>query len=485
MLNVGEFPIAISQDQKINEEIIKRLNAELKEWESKIIECEKLIIQKNKELEQIDIAKTFKRSQSMSKDLKYDFDLGKKSFFQKFISKIYNFFDYFYKFFRKKNTIYIDSKKHPIDSRYLDRIDSVRQLESEISNTEMLNNSIAEINIKINFYAFKFALNYSQYSINGSLSLHTQNQFDNYFPKAINFLEFYCDPKNLLCDYYISQEELGKFISSYRSFYDISPNPTFEGASEIVSEEFENVNSFYLNSINITKAKDKISDNFLMLNKFASELNVIQDWSNYDNLNDAIKCFNEAKTNIHNYLDQGLPIPKGELVTLRNYNLLNRKFSKLKLEKELGYQYDIRIGNVASRIGSLVESSKKSINQGQESSQLLRSYNSLSTILLPAPAKLEQNHSLSQLPHIAGDTGFVESGQGNRVKELVDKYEKNHVVVPKKVEVPKKNDPKLTKLASEAFGSQSSQSSLNPSVTIGIGSVFAKRAKQNDGEVSL
>ena len=96
-----------------------------------------------------------------------------------------------------------------------------------------------------------------------------KNQFDNYFPKAINFLEFYCDPKNLLCDYYISKEELGKFISSYRSFYDISPNPTFEGVSEIVSEEFEKVNSFYLNSINITKAKDKISDNFLMLNKFS------------------------------------------------------------------------------------------------------------------------------------------------------------------------------------------------------------------------
>ncbi len=487
MLNVGEFPIAISQDQTIKEDTIEHLNAELNGWESKIIECENLIIQKNNDLIQIDITKTFKRSQSISQDFNYDYDLGKKTIIKNLISKIYNFFDYIYKSFRKKNTIYIDSKKHPIDSRYLDRIDSVRQLESEISNTEILNNSIAEINIKINFYAFKFALNYSQYSINGSLSLHTQNQFDNYFPKAINFLEFYCDPKNLLCDYYISKEELGKFISSYRSFYDISPNPTFEGVSEIVSEEFEIVNSFYRQSLNTTKAKDKISENFLMLNKFASELNVIQDWSNYDNLNDAIKCFNEAKINIHNYLDQGLPIPKDELVTLRNYNFLNNKLSQLKLGKKLGYQYDIRIGNVASRIRSLVESSKKSINQGQESSQSLKSYNSFTTILLPAPAKLEQNHSLSQLPHIAGDTGFVESGQGNisRVKKMALEYETAHVEMSKKGEVPKKNDPKLTKLASEAFGPQSSQSSLNPSVTIGIGSVFAKRAKQNDGEVSL
>ena len=488
MLNVDEFPIAISQDQKIKEEINKHLNAELKEWESKIIECEKLIIQKNKELEQIDIAKTFKRSQSMSKDLKYDYDLGKKSIIQNLISKIYNFFDYFYKFFRKKNTIYIDFKKYPNDARYLDRINSVRQLESEISNTETLNNSIAEINIKINFYAFKFVLNYSQYSRNGGLSFQIQNQFNNYFPKAINFLEFYCDPKNLLCDYHLSKEELGKFMFSYKLFYDISPNPTFEGVSEIVSEEFEKVNSFYLNSINITKDKDKISDNFLMLNKFASELNVIQDCSNYDNLNDAIKCFNDAKINIHNYLDQGLPIPKDELVTLRNYNFLNNKLSKLKLEKSLGFQYDIRIGNVASRIRSLVESSKKSINQGQESSQLLRSYNSLSTILLPAPAKLEQNHSLSQLPHIAGDTGFVESGQGNisRVKKMALEYETAHVEMSKKGEVPKKNDPKLTKLASEAFDKQFPQSSLSPSLSIGIGKVFSQGGvKQGGREVSV
>ena len=113
------------------------------------------------------------------------------------------------------------------------------------------------------------------------------------------------------------------------------------------------------------------------------------------------------------------------------------------------------------------------------------SYNSFSIILSPDPAELEQNQSLSQLPLIAGDTGFIESGQGNRVKELVDKYEKNYAVVPKKGEVPKKNDPKLKKLASEAFGPQSPQSSLNPSLTIGIGSVFEKGAKGSGKEVSL
>ena len=489
MLNVNQFPIAISQDQIIKEEIIKHLNAELKEWESKIIECENLIIQKNNELEKIDIAKTFKRSQSMSKDLDYDFDLGKKSIIQNLISKIYNFFDYFYKFFSKKNTILFNEKRYTIDSRYLDRIDSVRQLEPEISNTEILNNSIAEINIKINFYAIKFALNYSQYSRNGGLSSQTQNQFDDYFPKAIDFLEFYCDSKNLLCDYNLSKEELGKFISSYRSFYDISPNPTFEGVSEIVSEEFEKVNSFYRKSLNTTLLKDKISENFLMLNEFASELNVIQDWSNYDNLNDAIKCFNQAKINIHNYLDQGLPIPKDELVTLRNYNLLNRKFRELKLEKELGYQYDIRIDNVASRIRSILKSDRQeSISQGQALSQSLKtSHNSFATILLPAPAKLEQNQSLSLLPHIAGDTGFVESGQGNisRVKQMALEYETAHVEMSKKGEVPKKNDPKLTKLASEAFDKQFPQSSLSPSLSIGIGSVFAQRAKGGGREVSV
>ena len=225
-----------------------------------------------------------------------------------------------------------------------------------------------------------------------------------------------------------------------------------------------------------------------MLNEFASELNVIQDWSNYDNLNDAIKCFNQAKINIHNYLDQGLPIPKDELVTLRNYNLLNRKFRELKLEKELGYQCDIRIDNVASRIRSILKSDRQeSISQGQALSQSLKtSHNSFATILLPAPAKLEQNQSLSLLPLIAGDTGFVESGQGNRVKELVNKFEKNREGFLKKGEVKKQNNLKLKKLASEAFDTQSlksPQTTLNRG--IGIGSLFAHRAKQNDGEVSL
>jgi hypothetical protein len=485
MLNVDEFPIAISQDQKIKEEAIKHLTAQLKEWRSKIIECENLIIQKNNELEQIDIAKTFKRSQSMSKDLNYDFDLGKKSFFQKFISTIYNFFHYLYKSFRKKNTVYIDFKKYPIDSRYPDRIDSVRQLDSDISKTQILNNSIAEINIKINFYAFKFALNYSQCSINGGLSFQTKNQFNNYFPKAIDFIEFYCDPKNLLCDYNISKEELGKFIFSYKFFYDISPNPTFDGISEIVSEEFDKVNSFYLKSLNTTLFKDKISENFLLLNAYADDLRDKEDLTANLVPDYMITCFNEANTNIHNYLDQGLPIPKDELVTLRNYNFLNNKLSQLKLQKSLGFQYDIRISNVANRIRSLVESSKKSINQGQESSKSLKPHNSFAAILLPA--KLEQNQSISESPLIAGDSGFVKSGEGNRVRALVNQYEKAQEGVSKK------NDQKLKKLASEAFDTQSPQSTMNRSVGIGVGRVFADNsslknpqgAKSDGKEVSV
>ena len=38
MLNVDQFPIAISQDQKIKEEINKHLNAELKEDDGSILD---------------------------------------------------------------------------------------------------------------------------------------------------------------------------------------------------------------------------------------------------------------------------------------------------------------------------------------------------------------------------------------------------------------------------------------------------------------
>jgi hypothetical protein len=139
MLNVDEFPIAISQDQKIKEEAIKHLTAQLKEWRSKIIECEKLISQQRNELLEIDIENNLRRSQGKSQDAIYENSFDKKSFFQKFILRIYNLFHYIYKSFRKKNTVYIDFKKYPIDSRYLDRIDSIRQLDSDISKTQILN----------------------------------------------------------------------------------------------------------------------------------------------------------------------------------------------------------------------------------------------------------------------------------------------------------------------------------------------------------
>jgi hypothetical protein len=462
MLNVDEFPIAISQDQKIKEEAIKHLTAQLKEWRSKIIECEKLISQQRNELLEIDIENNLRRSQGKSQDAIYENSFDKKSFFQKFILRIYNLFHYIYKSFRKKNTVYIDFKKYPIDSRYLDRIDSIRQLDSDISKTQILNNSIAEINIKINYYAFKFVLNYQNYHRRGGqITAGFLTEVGHNFARAIEFLEFFNNPENLSSNYLISHDELSKFISSYRLFYDISPELNYG----IVSEEFTKVNSLYLKSIELVKENNELHKNFGDFNKLVEEYRVNEN-SILSISKKNISLFLEIKKQIHDRLDIGLPIAVNELQTLKNYIFLHNKLSDLKK-----INYDISINKVAERIRSLQPS-----NQAENSNHSLISRKNIPSVSLSSSANDLESFSYSNPQLNAKDSPTDVPGVS--VRQMVEKY--NTISSP---EIVKKID-KLRE--SKALGENGVTRVLGKkndgSFNLGVGKVFVTKLERKSDE---
>jgi hypothetical protein len=228
----------------------------------------------------------------------------------------------------------------------------------------------------------------------------------------------------------------------------------------IIDDNFANVTRLSNKSFTLIESKNNLLENFTKFNRIIDECRIYLYNDKTDpnfSITNHIDFFNKVKHQIHCYLDQNLPIPKDELLILQNYNFLNRSLSNLNLTPSSGFQYDIRIDEVASRIRSLtVKNTSESINQ-QESNQSL-SHNNLTSTLLPIIVDPDQSSSQKV------EVTQVQQISTNRVREMAKAYDQAHT--------NKIYDPRLQRMSSLAFDKNPSQSSS--SSTIGLGRVFSK-----------
>jgi len=460
----------ISQHEKnVDDNLIKSIFDEFQKNRQEIKNCEeRILFNLNKKSEIYELLK--QQHISDLEEIIFQSKLQKnynlfKNFFSTFKLNFKKFINYFGKFFYKLFTFFKiipkEKKLSKFDFPKKGKVYSFNDLGDAENRISQIQNNIFKNEIDSNFFAFKFVLNYLNYHrMGGQITADFLTEVGHNFAKAIEFLEFFNNPENLSSNYLISHDELSKFISSYRLFYDISPELNYG----IVSEEFAKVNSLYLKSIELVKENNELHKNFGDFNKLVEEYRINENSISLIS-QENILLFLEIKKQIHDRLDIGLPIGVNELQTLKNYIFLHNKLSDLKK-----IDYDISINKVAERIRSLQPS-----NQSENSNNSLISRKNIPAVIPPSFANNFESFSCSNPQLNAHDS--PKDVPGVNVRQMVEKY--NTISSPeidKKIDKLRESKALAGNGVARVFGKKN-----DGSVNLGVGKVFvAKLEKKSD-----
>ncbi len=208
----------------------------------------------------------------------------------------------------------------------IDRSSLYEELQSKnnlISLLSSLEKTIQEKTLHRNYLTFKYVMNYHQFhQLNDQIHFALLNEFNYKFESAIEFLKFFCDKENSFSNYYVSQQELQSFTSSYCLFFGYSRG------DEIIPDALKEVQHYVNKSIIVAKNKEIL---FTKIDHFNYMIDYCRIHENQilKITKDEIKLVDEIKDNIHKYIKNDASLSQDDYKLFSNYIFIHNKLLDL------------------------------------------------------------------------------------------------------------------------------------------------------------